>query len=128
LSGGEHQMLTSAMALLARPKLLMIGELSLGLAALVVERLLDVVRNINDSGITVVLVEQSVNVALTLAQRAVFMEKGEIRFNGPTAELLERPDILRSVFLEGAAAAVGADDAGYAGASDESSAKAGSAV
>src|SRR4051812_8433160 len=115
LSGGEQQMLTIAMALLARPKLLMIDELSLGLAPLVVERLLDVVRDINGSGITIVLVEQSVNVALTLAQRAVFMEKGEVRFDGPTAELLERPDILRSVFLEGAAAAVGAPEQGLVG-------------
>ena len=49
------------------------------------------------------LVEQSVNVAITLAERAVFLEKGEVRFDGPTADLLERPDILRAVFLEGAA-------------------------
>jgi branched-chain amino acid transport system ATP-binding protein len=106
LSGGEQQMLTIAMALLAKPKLLMIDELSLGLAPIVVEMLLDVVRRISQRGVTVILVEQSVNVALTLAERAVFMEKGEVRFDGPTAELLERPDVLRSVFLEGAAAAV----------------------
>ena len=54
------------------------------------------------TGTTVILVEQSVNVALTVAETAYFMEKGEIRFHGPTAELLERPDVLRSVFLEGA--------------------------
>jgi branched-chain amino acid transport system ATP-binding protein len=65
----------------------------------VVAELLNVVRRIHDSGVTVILVEQSVNVALTLAQRALFMEKGEVRFSGPTAELLDRPDILRSVFL-----------------------------
>ncbi|MEN3274074.1 MAG: hypothetical protein V7636_2835, partial [Actinomycetota bacterium] len=115
LSGGEQQMLTIAMAMLARPKLLMIDELSLGLAPVVVEQLLEVVRDINRSGITVVLVEQSVNVALTLAQRAVFMEKGEVRFDGPTSDLLERPDVLRSVFLEGAAAAVGAEEEGLIG-------------
>jgi branched-chain amino acid transport system ATP-binding protein len=115
LSGGEQQMLTIAMALLAKPRLLMIDELSLGLAPVVVEQLLDVVRDINASGVTVVLVEQSVNVALTLAQRAVFMEKGEVRFDGPTAELLDRPDVLRSVFLEGAAAAVGARESGLVG-------------
>jgi branched-chain amino acid transport system ATP-binding protein len=56
--------------------------------------------------VTVILVEQSVNIALTIAETAYFMEKGEIRFHGPTAELLERPDVLRSVFLEGAAAGV----------------------
>ncbi|MCU1451016.1 MAG: hypothetical protein JWP02_3186, partial [Acidimicrobiales bacterium] len=109
LSGGEQQMLLIGMALLAQPRLLMIDELSLGLAPVIVEQLLEVVREISEAGVTVVLVEQSVNVALTLAQRAVFMEKGEVRFDGPTAELLERPDILRSVFLEGAAAATGTE-------------------
>ena len=103
LSGGEQQMLGLAMALIGQPKLLMIDELSLGLAPLVVAQLMEVVKQIHARGTTIILVEQSVNVALTLAQRAVFMEKGEVRFEGPTAELLERGDILRSVFLEGAA-------------------------
>jgi ABC-type branched-subunit amino acid transport system ATPase component/predicted MFS family arabinose efflux permease len=102
MSGGEQQMLTLAQAFIARPKLLMIDELSLGLAPKIVEELLEVVRAVHRRGTTIVLVEQSVNVALTLAHRAVFMEKGEVRFDGPTAELLERPDVLRSVFLEGA--------------------------
>jgi branched-chain amino acid transport system ATP-binding protein len=102
LSGGEQQMLGLAMAFISKPKLLMIDELSLGLAPIVVGQLVEIVRRINAQGTTVVLVEQSVNVALTLAQRAVFMEKGEVRFSGPTVELLERGDILRSVFLEGA--------------------------
>jgi branched-chain amino acid transport system ATP-binding protein len=105
LSGGQQQMLALGMALLSTPRLLMIDELSLGLAPIVVERLLDVVREINARGTTVILVEQSVNIALTVAQTAYFMEKGEIRFHGPTGELLERPDVLRSVFLEGAGAA-----------------------
>jgi ABC-type branched-subunit amino acid transport system ATPase component/sugar phosphate permease len=104
LSGGQQQMLGLGMAFLTRPRLLMIDELSLGLAPVVVEQLLDVVRALRDRGTTIILVEQSVNVALTVADTAYFMEKGEIRFHGPTAELLERPDILRSVFLEGAAA------------------------
>jgi ABC-type branched-subunit amino acid transport system ATPase component len=90
------------MALLADPVLLIIDELSLGLAPKIVEELLDLVRDINATGISVVLVEQSVNLALTVADRAYFMEKGEVRFEGPTAELLERGDIVRSVFLEGA--------------------------
>ncbi|MEZ5145388.1 MAG: MFS transporter [Acidimicrobiales bacterium] len=102
LSGGQQQMLALGMAFLSRPKLLAIDELSLGLAPVVVEQLLPVVRAIRDQGTTVILVEQSVNVALTVAETAVFMEKGEIRFRGPTAELLDRPDVLRSVFLEGA--------------------------
>jgi branched-chain amino acid transport system ATP-binding protein len=108
LSGGQQQMLALAMAFLSQPKLLMIDELSLGLAPVVVEQLLPVVRRIRDSGTTVILVEQSVNVALTVAETAYFMEKGQIRFHGPTAELLQRPDVLRSVFLEGAASADGA--------------------
>ena len=61
-------------------------------------------RRINASGVTVILVEQSVNVALTLADRAYFMEKGQVRFEGPTSELLHRDDLLRSVFLGGAPA------------------------
>src|SRR5439155_13902286 len=111
LSGGEQQMLTLAQALIAKPKLLMIDELSLGLAPLVVEQLLQVVRAIHDQGTTVVLVEQSVNIALTLAKRAVFMEKGEIRFDGPTEDLLHRPDILRAVFLKGASSLTAPEDA-----------------
>jgi len=102
MSGGEQQMLTLAMALVNEPRLLMIDELSLGLAPTIVGDLIEVVHTINDTGVTIIIVEQSINVALTLAQRAVFMEKGEFRFTGPTAELLERPDILRSVFIAGA--------------------------
>ena len=104
LSGGEQQMLTLSQAFIAQPRLLMIDELSLGLAPVIVEQLLGIVRAIRDRGTTIIVVEQSVNVALTIAETAYFMEKGEIRFRGPTAELLERPDVLRSVFLEGAAA------------------------
>ena len=104
LSGGEQQMLALGMAFIAKPRLLMIDELSLGLAPQIVEQLLGIVRRINDAGTAVILVEQSVNVALSLAQRAYFMEKGQVRFSGPTAELLERGDILRAVFLQGAAA------------------------
>jgi len=106
LSGGEQQMLGLGMAFLARPKLLVIDELSLGLAPSVVEMLLDMVRAIHAQGSTIVLVEQSVNLALTVAQRAYFMEKGEVRFQGPAAQLLEQRELLRSVFLEGAAAAL----------------------
>ena len=102
-------MLALAMAFLTEPKLLMIDELSLGLAPVVVEQLLDVVRELRDRGTTIILVEQSVNVALTVADTAYFMEKGEMRFHGPTSELLERPDVLRSVFLQGAAATLGTD-------------------
>src|SRR5436305_4081461 len=107
LSGGEQQQLALGMAFVAKPKLLIIDELSLGLAPTIVEQLLDIVRQIHEQGCTIILVEQSVNVALTVASRAYFMEKGEVRFSGPTEDLLERGDILRSVFLEGAAAGKG---------------------
>ena len=103
LSGGEQQMLTLGQVFIAKPKVLMIDELSLGLAPLIVERLLAIVRKIHARGTAVVLVEQSVNVAITLAERAVFLEKGEVRFEGPTRELLRRPDILRAVFLQASA-------------------------
>jgi ABC-type branched-subunit amino acid transport system ATPase component len=102
MSGGEQQQLALGMAFVAKPKLLIIDELSLGLAPAVVEQLLGIVRKIHATGCPVILVEQSVNVALTIADRAYFMEKGEVRFSGPTEELLERGDILRSVFLQGA--------------------------
>ena len=102
LSGGEQQQLALGMAFVAKPTLLVIDELSLGLAPTIVGQLLEIVRRIHASGCTIILVEQSVNVALTVATRAYFMEKGEVRFSGPTAELLERDDILRSVFLHGA--------------------------
>ena len=101
LSGGEQQMLALAMAFVSKPKLLMIDELSLGLAPAVVAELLEKVKEIHAQGTTVVVVEQSVNVALSLAKRAVFMEKGEIKFAGPTEDLLRRPDILRAVYVKG---------------------------
>ena len=103
LSGGEQQMLSLSMAFLSRPKILMIDELSLGLSPAVVGQLLEIVRQIHAQGTTLIIVEQSVNVALTIAHRAVFMEKGEIKFMGPTAELMRRPDILRSVYVKGSA-------------------------
>jgi branched-chain amino acid transport system ATP-binding protein len=107
LSGGEQQQLALGMAFVAKPKLLIIDELSLGLAPTVVGQLLEIVRKIHASGCTIILVEQSINVALTIATKAYFMEKGEVRFSGPTAELLERDDILRSVFLHGASKGMG---------------------
>jgi branched-chain amino acid transport system ATP-binding protein len=103
LSGGQQQMLALGMCFIMKPRLLMIDELSLGLAPAVVDQLLGIVNDIRAQGTTIILVEQSVNLALAMAETAYFMEKGEIRFHGPTKELLERPDILRSVFLEGAA-------------------------
>src|SRR3954454_7315479 len=102
LSGGEQQMLALGRALLTRPRLMLIDELSLGLAPKIVGELVEMVDEINAQGTTVILVEQSVNVATNMAWHAFFFERGEIRYDGPTHELLERDDLLRSVFLAGA--------------------------
>jgi ABC-type branched-subunit amino acid transport system ATPase component/MFS family permease len=102
LSGGEQQMLALSKALMLRPRLLLIDELSLGLAPVIVGQLLDMVREINREGTAVVLVEQSVNIALNLVEHAYFMERGQVRFDGSARELLGRDDLLRAVFLEGA--------------------------
>jgi len=101
LSGGEQQMLALSKAFILRPQLLLIDELSLGLAPKVVSQLLEMVRRINSTGVAVVLVEQSVNIALDLVDHAYFMEKGQIRFDGRSTDLIARSDLLRSVFLAG---------------------------
>jgi ABC-type branched-subunit amino acid transport system ATPase component len=102
LSGGQQQMLTLAKAFVMDPKLLLIDELSLGLAPKIVEELLDIVRRLNAEGVAVVIVEQHVDLALDMASRAYFMERGEVRFSGPAEDLRGRDDLLRSVFLAGA--------------------------
>jgi branched-chain amino acid transport system ATP-binding protein len=101
LSGGEQQMLALARVMMTQPRLLMIDELALGLAPMTVDRLLEIVRRVNASGTTVILVEQSFNRAMSLARHAFFIERGEIRFDGATEELLDRDDLLRPVFLAG---------------------------
>jgi ABC-type branched-subunit amino acid transport system ATPase component len=101
LSGGQQQMLALAIALLHDPEVLMIDELSLGLAPIVVQELLEIVERLKEQGVTMVVVEQSLNVAAAVADRAVFMEKGTVQFEGPIAELMEREDLARAVFLGG---------------------------
>jgi len=101
LSGGEQQMLGLSKALILRPQILLIDELSLGLAPVIVGQLLEMVRAINSDGTAVVLVEQSVNIALNLVHHAYFMERGAMRFDGASEELLGRSDLLRAVFLTG---------------------------
>jgi ABC-type branched-subunit amino acid transport system ATPase component len=101
LSGGQQQMLALAMALVHEPEVLVIDELSLGLAPVVVQDLLVTVRALKAQGQTMIIVEQSLNIAQALADRAVFMEKGEVRFDGPIADLVERDDLARAVFLGG---------------------------
>jgi ABC-type branched-subunit amino acid transport system ATPase component len=102
MSGGEQQMLAVGRALMLQPKLMMIDELSLGLAPLVVQHLVEVVREINASGVSMILVEQSANLALSVTDHAYFIEKGQMRFDGSSRELLQRDDLLRSVFLAAA--------------------------
>jgi ABC-type branched-subunit amino acid transport system ATPase component len=99
LSGGEQQMLAIARALVLRPTMLMVDELSLGLAPVIVEELMGVLKQLNAEGITVLVVEQHATLAMQMAERVLFMEKGQVRFSGSGKELLGRDDLLRSVFL-----------------------------
>lgn len=105
MSGGEQQMLALAKCFVMDPKLLLIDELSLGLAPKVVDELLDTVRRLNAEGVAVLLVDQHVDMALDLAKRAYFLERGEVRFSGTSSGLRGRDDLLRSVFLRGRSAA-----------------------
>jgi ABC-type branched-subunit amino acid transport system ATPase component len=102
LSGGEQQMLAIARALVTRPSMLMVDELSLGLAPIIVAELMGVLRGLNDDGITVLVVEQHATLAIETADRVIFMEKGRVRFSGRGADLVGRDDLLRAVFLGGA--------------------------
>ena len=99
LSGGQQQMVALARVLIHQPELLMIDELSLGLAPLVVQRLLELVERLKERGQTMIIVEQSLNVAMAISDRAIFLEKGEVRFEGPTSELVDRGDLARAVFF-----------------------------
>jgi ABC-type branched-subunit amino acid transport system ATPase component len=99
LSGGQQQMLALAMALMHDPEVLMIDELSLGLAPIVLQSVLEVVRELKAHGQTMIIVEQSLNVALSIADRAVFLEKGQVRFEGRAEELAGQDGLARAVFL-----------------------------
>jgi branched-chain amino acid transport system ATP-binding protein len=96
LSGGEQQMLAIARALVARPKLLMLDEPSLGLAPQIVRSIFQVIREINREGTTILLVEQNANMALHVAHRAYVIEVGEIRMEGPAAELAASEEVRKA--------------------------------
>ena len=98
LSGGEQQMLAIGRALLARPKLLLLDEPSLGLAPLVVENIFEIIKQINGDGVTVLLVEQNAQMALQIAHRGYVLETGRLTLEGPARELLNDPKV-RSAYL-----------------------------
>jgi len=99
LSGGEQQMVVLAQALIAQPRYMLIDELSLGLAPVVVSRLIPVIAAIAEGGTGVLLIEQFATVALGLANHAHVMEGGRIRFSGPASELRAHPELLQSAYL-----------------------------
>lgn len=99
LSGGQQQLVALARVMLHEPEVLIIDELSLGLAPAVVADLLEHIDALRSAGQTMIIVEQSLNVALAVADRAIFLEKGQLKFEGPVAELVERDDLARAVFL-----------------------------
>ena len=101
LSGGEQQMVVLGQALVARPKILVIDELSLGLAPIVVKRLVPTLTRVAESGIGVLLIEQFAHIALSIANRAYVMEGGVVRYDGTAAELKARPELLHSAYLLG---------------------------
>lgn len=92
-------MLSLGRVLLHEPEVLLIDELSLGLAPTVVQDLLNIIERLQEKGQTMIVVEQSLNIALSIANRAVFLEKGQVRFEGSAQELVERDDLARAVFL-----------------------------
>ena len=101
LSGGEQQMVVLAQALASKPSVMVVDELSLGLAPVVVKRLMPVIEHVAESGTGVLLIEQFAHVALSLATTAYVIEGGEIQYSGTAAELRDNPDMLHSAYLLG---------------------------
>jgi branched-chain amino acid transport system ATP-binding protein len=99
LSGGEQQMVVLGQALVARPKILVIDELSLGLAPLVVKRLVPTLTQVASTGVGILLIEQFAHIALSVAHRAYVLEGGEVRYDGTAGQLIEKPELLHSAYL-----------------------------
>jgi branched-chain amino acid transport system ATP-binding protein len=96
LSGGEQQMLAIARALMARPKLILLDEPSMGLAPILVEQIFQIIRDINASGTTVLLVEQNALMALGIARRGYIMQTGEIVLSDASAALARNPEVKKA--------------------------------
>ena len=96
LSGGEQQMLAMGRALMARPKILLLDEPSMGLAPILVKEIFNIIKDINEKGTTVLLVEQNAKMALSIADRAYVMETGNIVMSGTGAELVNSPEIQKA--------------------------------
>jgi branched-chain amino acid transport system ATP-binding protein len=101
LSGGEQQMLVLSQALVSKPKVMLIDELSLGLAPVIIKRLIPTIRTVAESGVGVLLIEQFATVALGLANQVHVMDRGHIELSASATELKENPDLLRSSYLLG---------------------------
>lgn len=101
LSGGEQQMLAMGRALMAEPKLLMLDEPSMGLAPVVVETIFEIIEKLNNDGITILLVEQNANLALSIADRGYVLETGEIKLTGTGKELLSNEEVRKAYLGEG---------------------------
>ena len=99
LSGGEQQMVVLAQALVSQPSIVLIDELSLGLAPVVVKRLVPTLEAVAADGVGVLLIEQFAHVALGLAENAYVLEGGRIRYRGPAQRLRDEPELLRSAYL-----------------------------
>ena len=99
LSGGEQQMLVIARALVKQPKILMLDEMSLGLAPTIIKRLMPLVRDLAGRGVGVLLVEQFANLALSFGDRAYVLSHGEMAFEGDSQELVADPARLRNLYL-----------------------------
>ena len=101
LSGGEQQMLVLSQALVSKPTVMLIDELSLGLAPVIIKRLIPTIRTVAESGVGVLLIEQFATVALGLANRVHVMDRGRIELSASATELKENPDLLHSSYLLG---------------------------